>query len=99
MPVDDILQLLIAERDKLNRAIDALTGIRRRGRPPGRRGPGRPPKASAAVTGILPAPRRGGMSEAARERQSKRMKAHWAALRKEKTAAKRAAKQKAEGQQ
>jgi hypothetical protein len=36
MPTDHILALLIAERDKVNRAIEALgAGTKRRGRPPG----------------------------------------------------------------
>ena len=36
MSTDHILALLIAERDKLNRAIEALSGpAKRRGRPPG----------------------------------------------------------------
>jgi hypothetical protein len=36
MPTDHILVLLIAERDKINRAIEALgAGVKRRGRPPG----------------------------------------------------------------
>lgn len=35
MPTDHILTLLIAERDKLNKAIEALSGpTKRRGRPP-----------------------------------------------------------------
>jgi hypothetical protein len=34
MPTDQIVSLLIAERDKLNRAIEALQGaVKRRGRP------------------------------------------------------------------
>jgi len=38
MPTNQILALLIAEREKLNRAIEALGGAggKRRGRPPGR---------------------------------------------------------------
>jgi len=38
MPTDQILALLIEEREKLNRAIEALggAGVKRRGRPPGR---------------------------------------------------------------
>ena len=36
MPTDQIIALLIAERDKLDRAIQALgAGVKRRGRPPG----------------------------------------------------------------
>jgi len=35
MPTEHIVALLIEERDKLNRAIEALQGpLRRRGRPP-----------------------------------------------------------------
>ena len=36
MPTDHIIALLVAERDKLNRAIEALGGVvgKRRGRPP-----------------------------------------------------------------
>jgi len=62
MVMDNILAVLLAERDKLDRAIAALEGRGRRGRPPGRRG--RPTKK-----------RRGNMSAAARKAQSKRMKA------------------------
>lgn len=79
MPTDQILALLINERDKLNRAIDALEGSARRGRPP--------KNSSDAAT---PA-RRGAMTPAARKAQSKRMKAYWAQRRKE-AAAKKAVK-------
>jgi hypothetical protein len=35
MPTDHIVALLVAERDKLNAAIEALQGaVKRRGRPP-----------------------------------------------------------------
>jgi hypothetical protein len=42
MSTDQILALLIAEREKLNRTIEALGGTsgKRRGRPPGRPMPG-----------------------------------------------------------
>ena len=78
MPTDHIIALLVAERDKLNRAIEALQGpIKRRGRPP---------KNPAAAAALLPAPpakkRKGGQSAAARKAQSVRMKAYWAAKRK-----------------
>jgi len=73
MVMDNILAVLLTERDKLDRAIAALEGPRRRGRPPGRRGPGRPAK------------KRGwNMSPAVRKAASKRMKAYWAARRKKK---------------
>ena len=70
----DILALLIEERDKFDRAIAALQGPKRRGRPPGstsqkaaKKKPGRPP-----------------MSAAQREAASKRMKAIWAKRRRAK---------------
>ena len=77
MPTDHIIALLIAERDKLNRAIEALQGpIKRRGRPP---------KNLSAAAAPLVAPiakKRKGLSAAARKAQSVRMKAYWAAKRK-----------------
>ena len=73
----DILALLITERDRLNRAIEALQGpVKRRGRPP------KNPLALLAPT--APATPRKGMSAAARKRQSTRMKKYWAASRKAK---------------
>jgi hypothetical protein len=85
MPTDHILALLIADRDKLNRAIDALQGpVKRRGRPP------RNPLATAAAgqvapTGAAATKKRKGLSAAARKAQSQRMKAYWAAKRKNRT--------------
>ena len=72
MPTEHILSLLISERDKLNRAIEALQGVS------GRRG--RPRKTEVAVAS--PERKRKGMSAAARKAQSERMKARWAARRK-----------------
>ena len=72
----NVLELLIAEREKLNRAIEALSGGGRRGRPPGRRG--RPPGRAAARR------ERRGMSAEARAAQSRRMRLYWARRRKEK---------------
>jgi hypothetical protein len=80
MPTEHILALLIAERDKLNRAIEALQGpIKRRGRPP----------KNPLIAALAPAPtatpatnRKSGRSAAARKAQSQRMKAYWAAKRK-----------------
>ena len=72
---NDILPLLIAERDRLNRAIEALQGtVKRRGRPP------KNPLAALAPT--APAPPRKGMSAAARKALSERMKKYWAKRRK-----------------
>ena len=66
-PMSDILTLLIAERDKLDRAIAALQH-----RPPGRRSAGKTAQR-----------RRKGMSAAARKAASERMKAYWEARRKQ----------------
>jgi hypothetical protein len=76
MPTDHIVALLIAERDKLNSAIEALQGaVKRRGRPP---------KNAAAISAVVPAPtKRKGMSAARRKAQGERMKAYWAKRRKE----------------
>jgi hypothetical protein len=75
MSTENIVQLLITERDRLNRAIDALqSATARRGRPPG--------SGSKAAPGRKRGRR--GMSAAARKAQSARMKAYWAARRKQK---------------
>jgi hypothetical protein len=82
MPTDHILALLVQERDKLNRAIESLQGsAKRRGRPPKNPLAGAFVPAAAAST---PRKRKGGMSSAARKAQSQRMKAYWAAKRKNK---------------
>ena len=74
MATEHIVALLIAERDKLNRAIEALGGaptLLRRGRP----------KATAAPA----LEKSAGMSAAKRKEQSERMKAYWAKKRKAKS--------------
>jgi hypothetical protein len=79
MPIDHIVALLIAERDKLTRAIELLQGTRRRGRPPKN-----PLAVIASITALAPTPNggKGGMTASARQAQSKRMKAYWAKKRK-----------------
>jgi hypothetical protein len=75
MSAEHIIALLIAERDKLNRAIDALQGSAKRR--------GRPPKAVATVGApVVSAPKRKRQSAAQRKAQAERMKAYWAAKRK-----------------
>jgi hypothetical protein len=77
MATEHILALLIAERDKLNKALDALGGgaqIKRRGRPP---------KSAVAAVTAAPAPtKKRTLSSATRNAQSERMKAYWAKKRK-----------------
>ncbi len=68
----DILELLIAERDRLDQAIAVLQGPRRRGRPPGS-------GKKIAATKVRKKPR---MSAEARKRRSEGMKKWWAAHRK-----------------
>src|SRR5712691_11005094 len=85
---NDIVALLITERDRFNRAIEALQGARRRGRPPKwLTGPkprrGRPPKSVTAnpIPEIKPRRQRKPMSAAERKAHSKRMKKYWAERR------------------
>jgi hypothetical protein len=75
MPSEHIIALLIAERDKLNRAIEALQGSAKRR--------GRPPKAAAthAATEVS-VPKRKRWSAAQRKAQAERVKAYWAVKRK-----------------
>ena len=76
MPTDDILTLLITERDRLDAAIEALQGpTKRRDRPPENPAP-LSPVLTAGANG-----HRRGMTAAARKAQSKRMKAYWAKRR------------------
>jgi hypothetical protein len=77
MATDQIIALLVAERDRLSRAIEALQGIAKRGRPP---------KNAFASGPVAVRTGRSGMSAAARKAQSKRMKAYWAARRKKQAA-------------
>ena len=70
----DILQLLVVERDRLNRAIAALQGEgepKRRGRPPGSKTVRRTKKRG-----------RRKMGAAQKKAVSDRMKKYWAARRK-----------------
>jgi len=86
MPTDHILALLIAERDKLNRAIEALQGpTKRRGRPaksgwtfytPYSRNTGVEP------TTATPKRRKRRFSAAQREAAAERMRQRWAAKKK-----------------
>lgn len=69
---------------ELENLVNTLTGVRRRGRPPGsgKRGPGRPPSlVSASGDGK---PKRKGWSDAARHAAAQRMKRYWAERHKQK---------------
>jgi hypothetical protein len=84
MGINEIVGLLIAERDRIERAIQALggTSAKRRGRPPRTAVP-----VAAAVASPAPATQPGkrkGLSPAQRKAHSERMKAFWAARRKAK---------------
>jgi len=72
-----IIALLIAERDKLNRAIEALQGpVKRRGRPP------KNPLAVATSAPVAPARKKRHFSAAQRKAASERMHQYWATKRK-----------------
>jgi hypothetical protein len=75
MPTEHIVALLIEERDKLNRAIEALQGTKRRGRPPKNQGAVAPPA-------VQPQKRTRTFTPAQRKAQAARMKAYWAAKKK-----------------
>jgi hypothetical protein len=84
MPTEQILALLIEERDKLNRAIEALQGpTKRRGRPP----LSAAIPVGAAETAQPAKKKRRTFTAAQRKQQAQRMRAYWAA--KKKGAAKR----------
>jgi len=75
MSTDHIVALLVAERDKLNRAIEVLQGEKRRGRPP---------KNQREFGGSVSsgAPKKRTFTAAQRKKQAARMKAYWAAKKK-----------------
>jgi hypothetical protein len=80
MPTDNIVALLIAERNKLNRAIEALQGTptKRPGRPPGS-------KNGVGTAATVNAPKKQGrrtFTVAQRKAQAARMKKYWAAKKK-----------------
>jgi hypothetical protein len=73
MPTEHILSLLIQERDRLNRAIEALQGpIKRRGRPP---------KNLGAVAALTAPRKRKAFSAATRRKMALAQKKRWAALK------------------
>jgi hypothetical protein len=79
MPTDYIVTLLIAEREKLSRAIEVLQGARRRGRPR--------KNLLALMTNGTTAPettqkRTRTFTAAQRKAQAARMKKYWAAKKK-----------------
>ncbi len=74
MPTEHIVALLIAERDRLNRAIEVLQGpVKQRGRPP------KNPLIANAAPASLKRKRR---TAAQRKAQGERMKAYWAKRKK-----------------
>jgi hypothetical protein len=79
VPTEQIVALLIAERDKLNRAIEVLQGpMKRRGRPPKN-------LLADTATAAIPVPaarKRRQFSAAQREAAAERMRQRWAAKKK-----------------
>jgi hypothetical protein len=73
MPTEPILSLLIQERDRLSRAIEALQG------PAKRRG--RPPKNLASAVAVAAPKKRKGFSAATRKKMALAQKKRWAALK------------------
>jgi hypothetical protein len=99
MPTEQILTLLIAERDKLNRAIEALQGpTKRRGRPPKNATLNHPsvPDGVKPASATTPVHRKRTMSAAGRKAIRDAVRKRWALIRAGKAASpfakKRAAK-------
>ena len=76
MPTEHIVGLLIQERQKLDRAIEALQGAKRRGRPP------KNPLLAATLPTENGHKKTRTFSAAQRKKQAARMKAYWAAKKK-----------------
>jgi hypothetical protein len=77
MPTEHIVALLIQERDKLNRAIEALRGpAKRRGRPPKNASPS--VSAPTITAAAAPALKKRIITAEQRKAQAKRMRAYWA---------------------
>ena len=75
MQTEHIVALLIAERDRLNTAIEALQGtVKRRGRPPGQ-------KTNAAPAASAAAPRKRQLSAAGRRAIAAAARKRWAAIK------------------
>jgi hypothetical protein len=73
MPTEHILSLLIQERDRLNRAIEALQGpVRRRGRPP---------KNLTLTIAVAALKKRKAFSGTTRRKMAIAQKKRWAALK------------------
>ena len=75
MPTEQIVALLIQEREKLERAIEVLQGAKRRGRPP------KNPLLAIALP-MENGHKKRTFSAAQRKKQAARMKAYWAAKKK-----------------
>jgi len=75
MPIEQIVAILVAERDRLNRAIEALQGpMRRRGRPP----------KNPLISPLVPAVKqRKGRTPEQKKAQSEKMKKYWALRKKQ----------------
>ena len=80
METEHIVALLIAERDRLSRAIDALQGgAKRRGRPPG--ASTKPLITSTPASVAVPKPVKRKMSAAGRRAIAEGVRRRWAAIR------------------
>jgi hypothetical protein len=82
--IQDVLDILIAERNRLDRAIAVLQEGGSGAAEPARRGPGRPKGSGKKAAKSAKAKKAGrhGFTAAQRKAQSEKMKAYWAARRK-----------------
>jgi hypothetical protein len=82
--VQQIVALLISERDRITQALEALNATtKRRGRPPKNNSVSTVYASVPSASGIEPARKRRGMTAAQKKAHGARMKAYWAKRRKE----------------
>jgi len=80
MPTEHIVALLIAERDRLSRAIEVLQGpTKRRGRPPKNPLAEVVTAATTSAAPTIPAKKKRTFTTAQRKQQAERMRKYWAA--------------------
>src|SRR5258708_21470532 len=85
-PVQQIVMLLVSERDRINRALEALNATtKRRGRPPKNTSGTMANAPLPAIDGSQPARKRRGMTPAQKKAHGARMKADWAKRRQQAT--------------
>lgn len=82
MSTEEIVRLLVAERERIDRAIEALQGPKRRGRPP-KNAIGAVVASMEESESVSSPRKKRTFSKAQREAAAERMRKYWAAKRKQ----------------